>query len=257
VQAVPHTERDFNAAATFFAREASYKPNTTPSAPQERMRSCIHVTTGLGTWTVVSISNWLDRPDVVHIPPFALLPPPSHGWAAGDESEETQLSEHGYHIFAFWSSKYSWLPRMKVSSDGQLHNSDHQTVSKYLNAHATEIFHVKPVTPDAPQYIGSDFHFSCGQELVLFQPSSSGLRLQVNTELQRSGRVFLFIPRVNLESNLKIQVAGAPGRWSTVGNTPKATNANNNASLLGRIVSIMVTVRADKSPKDGVIDIHF
>jgi alpha-galactosidase len=253
---VPVADRDYNAAATFFARQASFHPDCPTAAPEERQRSCIHVTAGLGTWTVVSISNWLDRPDVVHIPPFALLPPPTHGWGTSEDSEETHLSEHGYHVFAFWSSKYSWLPQMKVMNDGELHSSD-QTISKYLNAHATEIFHIKPVTPDWPQYIGSDFHFTCGQELLSFRPSSNSLRLNLSTELQRSGRIFIFIPRVNIDKNVRVTVAGEPGRWNTVGNTPRASVNGHPHSLLGRIISIMVTIRADKSPKDGQIEIDF
>lgn len=255
VVAVPRGERDFNAAATYFARQASFQPNSA-STPEERTRSCIHVTSGLGTWTVVCISNWLDRPDVVHIPPFALLPPPAHGWGTSEDSEDTELSEHGYHVFAFWSSKYSWLPQMKISDDGQLHSSD-QTISKYLGAHATEIFHIKPVSAEWPQYIGSDFHFSCGQELLTFRPSSNRLHLRISTELQRSGRIFVFVPRVNIDKNVRVLVAGEQGRWNTVGSTPRTNLQGHSHSLLGRIISIMVTVRADKSPKDGHVDVEF
>ncbi|GKY90624.1 hypothetical protein MPSEU_000035900 [Mayamaea pseudoterrestris] len=258
VVSVPAGERDYNAAATYFARQASFYPNgtTAATAPIERKRSCLHVTSGLGSWTVVSISNWLDRPDVIHIPPFALLPPPAHGWGTSEDSEDTQLAEHGYHVFAFWSSKYSWLPQMKISGDGQIRSSD-QTISKYLNAHATEIFHIKPVSPEWPQYIGSDFHFSCGQELVLFKPSNNRLHLRISTELQRSGRIFVFVPRVHIDKNVRVLLAGEPGRWNTVGNTPKSNMQGHPHSLLGRIISIMVTVRADNSPKDGHVDLEF
>jgi hypothetical protein len=248
------SQRDHNAAATAFARRASYRPDQA-AALAERQRSCVDVTKGLGTWTVVCISNWLDKADVVHIPPPALAPPPRHGWETGNSEDVDMRStgKDGYHVFAFWSSKYSWLPKAREDSVAGPDN----TISKMLAPHATEIFHIKPVTPDWPQYIGSDLHFSCGQELLSFVPSRHALRMCLATDYKRSGCVFVFIPRINTDTNVKVTVAGVPGRWTTIANTPK-TNGNGGAStLLGRVISIVVQVNADGSPHDGIIEMDF
>jgi hypothetical protein len=147
---------DHNAKATIFARKASFDfRDGDPSAPSERLRSCIHVTKGLGTWTLISLSNWSDQSAVVRIPPSALLPPPAFGWGndmealltleAGDDTEN-----FGYHVFHFWSMKYSWLANHReVAND----DPDY-TICKMLRPHQTELFHVKQVTPDRPQYLG-------------------------------------------------------------------------------------------------------
>jgi hypothetical protein len=251
------TPRDHNAQATYFARHASFQLDGEPSSPDERRRSCIHVTKGLGTWTVVSISNWLDKPDVVHIPPMALLPPSRFGWDTGDEDDGTDdiSGDHGYHVFAFWSSNYTWLPRVKQE---QGHHGDDHTVNKLLNAHATEIFHIKPVTPNEPQYIGSDFHFSCGQELRMFRATGNSLELFLNTDYKRAGRIFVYVPTIYTEG-VKVTVNGAPGRWTTAGNTPKVTD-NGSPRLVGRVIAIMVVVDATGSPqsaKEGQIQISF
>jgi hypothetical protein len=149
---------DHNAKATFFARKASFNPkNEEPSHPSERLRSCIHVTKGLGTWTLVSLSNWSDQSAVVRIPPPALLPPPTTGWGSSKDAEafltlevggETESA--GFHVFSFWSSKYSWLANHKEDAND---DPDH-TVCKTLRPHQTELFHIKQVTPDQPQYLG-------------------------------------------------------------------------------------------------------
>lgn len=149
---------DHNAKATYFARKASFNPKIVDAAlPAERLRSCIHMTKGLGTWTLVSISNWSDRSAVVRIPPPALSPPPTFGWGSAndtdtlpDEDAEDSEGSHGYHIFAFWSSKYSWLADHKEDEND---DPDH-TVCKKLRAHETELIHIKQVTPNLPQFIG-------------------------------------------------------------------------------------------------------
>jgi hypothetical protein len=108
----------------------------------------------LGTWTLVSISNWTDLPTVARVPPLALRP--VSGWDDCDQDNETFLDEtakascHGYHVFAFWSSKYSWIAHSK--EDGN--DDPEHTVCKRLRPHETELFHIKKVTPDLPQYIG-------------------------------------------------------------------------------------------------------
>ena len=249
---------DHNAEATFLARQASFRPDEALSSPDERKRSCIHVTKGLGTWTVVSISNWLDKADVVHVPPFALLPAPTSGWGtesddgSRDEEKTRDYVEHGYHVLAFWSSRYSWLPPFARDADpGPEH-----TIGKRLGPHATEIFHIRPVTPDAPQYLGSDLHFSCGFELRCIRAGRDRLSLRLRSEYRRAGRIFVFVPRTTLD-NLRVTVNGTPGRPpAVVGNTP-VVGENGSPRLLGRVIAIPVVVCADGSERDGHIEIEF
>ena len=255
------TDEDFdpNAEATYFGRKVSFKgwSSETATPPMtERERSCIHVTKGLGTWTVVSISNWLDKPAVVHVPPPALLTPPDSGWGCDDRdtflrpASSNEGCVHGYHTFGFWSAKYSWVPHNRRGEDTPEH-----TISRRLNAHETEIYHIKPVTPEGPQYIGSDLHFSCGKEVHSFNVSSNTVTILLDTTYQRVGHVFVFIPRVNT-SNLKATVNDKTTRWDAVGNTPKLSD-NGSTRLMGRVIRIKVTVHANGQDNDGRIVLEF
>jgi hypothetical protein len=251
-------EIDHNAEATFFARQTSFHPDAELPVPNERKRSCIHVTKGLGTWTVVSLSNWSDRPALVHVPPPALLPPPEAGWGTDeldnfldDFANKDSPGQHGYHVFAFWSSKYTWIPDHRRAQE----QGPDPTISKKLVAHETEIFHSKPVTPHTPQYIGSDLHFSCGQEVRLFRVSKNTVHISLKTAYNRVGHIFVFVPTQNSD-RIRATVNGAKGRWNTVGNVPKV-NENGSPRLLGRIIRIMVVVHANGSPHDGQIQLDF
>ena len=242
---------DYNAEATFFARQASFHPDAALPAPDERSRSCIHVAEGLGTWTVVSISNWFDKAAVVHVPPPALLPPPIY-----DQDYTEATSTHGdfggpgYHVLAFWSSRYSWLPDPVSARDKQ---GPQHALSKRLAAHATEIFHIKKVTPDEPQYLGSDIHFSCGREVRSFDVSGDTISIQMKTKHHRAGHIFVFVPRTNTD-NIRVTVNGESGRWNAVGNTPKVSE-NGSPRLVGRVIRVAVIVRANGTPNDGIISI--
>jgi len=257
---------DHNAEATFFARQISFSVDAKVSPASERRRTCIHVTKGLGTWTIVSISNWLDKATVVHIPPTALLP---MGGSVGEKKTTTRKATdstdgnffdksndgdddnvvgiHGYHTFGFWSSKYSWLPDHRQGVE--------QTISRKLNPHETEIYHVKPVTPDAPQYIGSDLHFSCGKEVRSFLVTKHSITITLDTSYHRVGRVFVFLPRMTIE-HVRVTVGGSVGRCTAVGNTPKVSD-NGSPRLAGRIVQIPVVIHSDGRPQDGEIVIEY
>lgn len=248
---------DHNAEATFFARQASFNPDCETVAPaNERRRSCIHVTKGLGTWTVLSISNWQDKSTVVHIPPLALLPLPDSDSGGIFDSEDSlfgsSLTKHpdGYHTFAFWSSRYAWLPDRFRNPDGSI-----ETISKKLLAHETEIYHIKPVTPDQPQYIGSNLHFSCGKEVRLFRAYSNKVNIFLETTYHRVGDVFVFIPRTTT-SNLRVTVGGQPARATAVGNVPHV-NDSGTSQLIGRVVCIHVVIHADGRDDDGAIKIEY
>jgi hypothetical protein len=157
---------DANATASFFARQASFRPDSKPLHPTERRRNCIHVAKGMGTWTVVSLSNWSSKKVMLTVPPPALSPPPTHGWGDDVGSTDSGLDDdiHGYHVFGFWSSRYSWLASCGDDEYGdedeekRVDDFEH-SVSKLLRPHETEVFHIKKVTPDTAQYIGT-FHLA-------------------------------------------------------------------------------------------------
>lgn len=247
-------EFDHNAEATFFARQASFNPDEEAVALNERKRTCIHVAKGLGTWTIVSISNWTDSPAISHIPPAALLPPggslEESEEASADSFSSYEPGRHGYHTLAFWSCKYNWIPDLRKDSE--------QTISRRLNAHATEIFHIKPVTPERPQYIGSNLHFSCGKEVRSFQVNFNNNKAKVclETTYCRNGSILLYIPRTTLDK-LQVTVTGrAESQWSAVGNIPRISD-NGSHQLAGRVVQIPVEIFADKRPRDGEIEVEY
>jgi Melibiase len=102
------SNRDHNEEAGYFSQFASFRLSEMPKDPNERQRSCIHVVKGLGTWTILAVSNWLDSSAVVHIPPMALAAPPEASVSTPSRRAPVK-ADHGYHIFAFWSSKYQWI----------------------------------------------------------------------------------------------------------------------------------------------------
>lgn len=253
--------QDHNAEATYFARQSSsYHPDKDQQHPIERQRSCIHVTKGLGTWTVVSVSNWSDRTAVVNLPPPALLPPPMTGWEQGDEEpesflqtpEEVDCEQHGCHAFGFWSSKYTWLPNQKYNDNGQ---GPERILRRKLVAHETEIYHIKAVTPDAAQYVGSDLHFSCGHEVLYFRAQKNQVSVTLKTKYHRVGHIFLFLPCINTNS-VKVTVNGEAGRWHAVGNVPNGHD-NGHAQLIGRVFRVAVVVHANGRPQDGQVKVEF
>lgn len=290
-----------NYEATYFGRQVSFMPGEDTASkyiPSERKRSCIHVTDGLGTWTVVSISNWSDQPKTVTIPPLALLPPPSTGWDDDNISNDNNnlfnidnknknnnrtssnnsnkdTAPYGYHVFAFWSCKYSWIPYVLNHSNGDACTSSniddpnhHDTssyscsISKRLLAHETEVYHIKEVIPDIPQYIGSSIHFSCGQEVRTYHVTSNCIMIQLKTNYERNGNIYLFIPRQNIENVIRITSIDHNNKevhmkYQIVGNTPIINQDNGSPRLLGRIIQVPIIIYADNRPHDGQFKVEF
>lgn len=252
----PTAEKGENASATistFLGRRASFAPDRPLPQPNERKRNCILVAPGMGTWTLLSVSNWLDEDTVVHIPSVALEAPPSTGWedeqpcSNGDDDSGTcaTTAPHGYHVFAFWSRTYTWMPEAKEADDM------HPSLSKRLKAHETEIFHLRAVTPDIPQFIGSDIHFSCGQEIQTFIAKTNGVKVSLKSYHSRKGHIFLFIPRHDI-SGLVASVSGKRTSFRVIANTP-----GPDSSCTGRIISIPVEVHGDGSKADGEVVVTF
>lgn len=251
-----------NAEATFSGRNASYQLDEATPHPNERKRSCINVVKGLGTWTVLSVSNWQDTPKVVDLPKAAVGLPPSTGWGSTSDLEPlVENEESGFHVFCFWASKYSWVSASEVSSSSEAERSS-PALSRKLGPHATEIFHIRAVSPGLPQYIGSDFHFSCGREVFSFDHQKSPapkIEIRLKSDLKRSGSIFVFVPVADT-SHMNVLVGGrsAKGLWSVVGNVPSHSGSGGAPSTcIGRVVRIKVNVKGDDSENDGRVLINY
>ena len=139
----------------------------------------VQVAKNLGTWTIVSLSNWHNQPRVISTPLRPILP------IQNSNTKEIL----GYHVFAFWSSRYIWIPVPTNHSSPNL--------SLRLLSHETEIFIFKPIMKNQPQYIGSTFHFTCGFEIESFRYNTNTIWIHLKNEWKRSGWVYLFLPGSN------------------------------------------------------------
>ena len=252
-------EEDFSAEATHFGKQSAFNRKTfaaSSSNRRERTRSCIHVGKGMGTWTVISLSNWDDQPKVLRIPRLAIYSPLEAGCTTHDEpasskqmNDDIKGSSSGYHVFLTWSGQYKWL-----SMKG---DNNQYPISRNFLPHETEIFHIRKVTASKPQYIGSDLHFSCGHEVFSFDvsPQENNVKILLKTELNRAGNVFVFIPRVDV-SHLRVTVTGKPTRWSVICTVPDEDSCSSTHSC-GRIIRIAVIVQADGSTNDGEIMVYY
>ena len=251
------TEEDYSAEATHFGRLSAFDVNKSFNA-NERTRSCINVANGMGTWTVISLSNWFDKPKDMGIPRLAIVSPSETGWGthefAFEEENDMIDSKGGYHVFSAWSGRYRYLS-MKGSN-----GNDPYPIKQRMLAHETEIFHIRKVTPSKPQYIGSDIHFSCGYEVMSFDTSSSpngnNVAIRLKTELKRVGHVFLFIPIVDT-SHVNVTLAGKSAPWSVICNVPDEHKEGVISVCCGRIIRITVIVNADGSEKDGELHVDY
>lgn len=249
-------DEDYNAEATYFGRHSSFSFDEPIPHQNERKRSCISVASGLGTWTVVSLSNWNDYYRWLHIPQLAVESGSETGWGPRrspslSSSDVNGDKVGGYHVFSFWSGRYCWIPTKTTEDD----STNRDLISRRMAPHSTEIFHIRPVTRGIPQYVGSDLHFSCGYEVLSFEQGANPnkVRIQLKTDLNRIGHVYLFVPTVDT-SHLRVTVAGEPGRWSVFGNTPKEGGPTN---CCGRIIRIKVIIHANGSKGDGEISVDF
>lgn len=216
------------------AKRTAFAPQKPWMNPWKRQRNCLHVADGLGTWSLVSLSNWLDEPAVVSVPIEAALPPNE------DMLEELHL---GYHVFNFWSEKYHWL-----SADQR-----YKAISKTLEPHQSEIFHIKPMSLDKCQYIGSDLHFTCGYEVMEFVATATSVKLKLRTDLKRSGFVYLFIP--SYADKLLITSNGTSSeKGEVVFKTPKL--CHNKSFYGGQVLRIWVIIKGDGSESDGNITVQ-
>ena len=237
--------------------EVGYSPGAVVD-PYSRERSCFPVASGLGSWTLVSISNWLEKTATVSVSFSALVshsiedfvaagaprsaprttgaPPPSSG--------PGEFGDNGFHVFSFWKAEYVWIPHGTLLDGSPLMTT--------LRPHATEILHVKPVDPSRPQYVGSDLHFSCGFEVKTFEWSDKSVRVILKNDYKKCGSVYLFLPeRVGID-RASVHVCGRPSRFETVARPSIGPDAHQ-----GRVIRVGVEIVANGEEDDGEVSIKW
>ena len=234
--------------------EVGYSPSNNID-PYSRERSCFSVAPGLGSWTVVSLSNWQEHAASLSVSFSALVShsiedfvamgaPRSARSLAGDNAAPGEMLEHGFHVFSFWSSSYVWIPHQTLV--------DNNPLIKKLQPHQTEVFHIKPADPTRPQYIGSDLHFSCGFEVSSFDWSDHHVFVTLKNEYKRTGSIFVYLPERNGVDKAVFTVNGKPG--SRVDIVAKPSIGEN---CEGRVVRVYVDIEASGADEDGNVSIRW
>ena len=220
-------------AATLNARRTGFLPDQSWSNPWKRERNCLPVAKGLGSWSIVSLSNWTETSSVVSIPMSGALPP------EGSDSHDLHI---GYHMFNFWASKYAWIQP----------GHNFKNLSKKLGPHESEIFHIKPVSLDKCQYIGSELHFTCGFEVTRFDSTSTSIDLQLRKDSKRSGFIYVYLPCYAFPMTVK--VSGMVAQGEIIFKTPKI--ARNATFYGGQVVRIWAVIHGNGSPEDGRVTVN-
>lgn len=218
--------------------------------PYSRERSCIRVAAGLGSWTVISFSNWLDHAARLSVSFSALVshsiddyvamgsPRSSPSVTIADSSpRETNF---GFHLFSFWLSEYIWIPHKTLEENDPL--------IKKLKPHATEIFHIKPAEPTRPQYIGSDLHFSCGYEVNSFDWGDCSVKISLKNDYIKEGSVVVYVPESDGLNRAAVTVNGKPGKFDVVAKTLMGENCG------GSVLRVYVSTG---TIDDGLVSINW
>ena len=193
-------------------------------------RNSIIMAEGLGNWGCISVSNWREYPDSLRIPLSSFF----------EESNENLINNHqnGYHAFSFWNQSYVWIPRQQSFKS--------RSVSKLLGPHESEIFHIKHVQ-DKVQYIGSDFHFSCGFEVEALNVNVMTVSIRLKLLLQRFGYLFVFIP---YDCEIDVTMNGIKYAASEIMKVPMTSDVDTKLKF-GKVFKIPAEVKLDGSVDDG------
>lgn len=219
------------------AKLTAFDPNRPWMNPFDRNRNCLRVSKGLGSWSIISMSNWSDIPRVIHAPIRAMLPPKNFRKPSGPVNL-------GYHVFAFWSAKYIWISANRIENGAQ-------TISKKLGPHESEIFHMKPVSHSHLQFVGSELHFTCGYEVEYFSSSEKMITMQFKNETKRSGFAYFYIPRCTEDINVKM--GGMTVKAEVVTKLPKIQR--NTETYGGQIIRVWVSIHGSNSKHDGEVSL--
>uniref|UniRef100_A0A7S0CG02 Uncharacterized protein n=1 Tax=Proboscia inermis TaxID=420281 RepID=A0A7S0CG02_9STRA len=142
---------------------------------------------------------------------------------------------------------------------------DEQILSKNLSPHETELFHIKPVSINCPQYVGSSLHFTCGMEVESFEWTMGdcnddvlghvgcSVLIQLKTNYSRSGDIYVYLPRYtrrHLQKNnsLGITVNGKHGEASFIAHIPFKTNElKRSEKVTENADQFLSTIEADNN----------
>ncbi|KAL7439918.1 hypothetical protein ACHAXM_006943 [Skeletonema potamos] len=242
------TGRILKEQASKLETEVGWSPRNNNIDPYSRERSCFFVALGLGSWTVVSLSNWTSHATTISVSFAALVAHSIHDFAAMGAPRDSIASiaspgeklESGYHVFSFWSSEYVWIPHETLV--------DNRPLVKKLESHQTEIFHIKPADPTSCQYIGSDLHFSCGFEVASFEAEEKRVLVHLKNNYAKKGSVYLYLPGGKNFENAAVKVNGAGGHMEIIARPPLGEKE-------GLVVRVPVVIKGTGEENDGVISI--
>lgn len=228
--------------------EVRWSPRNNNIDPYSRERSCFFVAPGLGSWTVVSLSNWLSHSTTMSVSFSALVAHSIHDFVAMGAPKDSitnapnpgEKSESGYHMFSFWSSEYVWIPHQTLV--------DNSPLVKKLESHQTEIFHIKPADPTSCQYIGSDLHFSCGFEVASFDAKENSVLVHLKNKYAKTGSIYLYLPSGKKFDNASVELNGVPGQMDIIA---RPTIEGHE----GLVVRVPVAIKGTGEQDDGVISI--
>ncbi len=237
--------KGYNADALHNARCNSYSDDQVVTNPNERIRTCLRVAKGLGIWSVVSLSNWQDKPAVINVPMKILTTFPK----TSDKPWSDNSVINGYHVFAFWSSTYLWLPNSSKNQPNML--------SKRLFAHESEIFHVKAVKPNEPQYIGSDIHFSCGYEIKQFTLAPHTMVIKFKNYYKRSGFIYIYVPFHGNKREVQILFDNEEQVPSIMCSIPFLNDDGSSLHNAGRVMKIWVEIPGNCDEDKAILTVTY
>lgn len=227
---------------------------------RKESRNTIGVADNMGTWNIISMSNWQDKAKTVCTPLADIIP------VSDSQTNKSMIGASGYHVFEFWSSKYEWVPTPTI-------NDAAVTLSKKMKAHETEIFHLKAVITEHPQYIGSTIHFSCGFEVKKFKYTMNTVSLRLKNSYRRSGYVFIYIPGHHNNEITATEITEGENGKETKSISPQVVftlpafspkeGEVDAANSMGKIVKIPISMDGQEQrssrfqQKDGIYTIHF
>ena len=148
-----------------------------PSKVRQDLRGAI------GNWSLVSLSNWDDRPQTLTL----------------------DLSTFGFSSGSYWVRSF-W--------DGKTYLVDSKTPLPFPNvpAHATIVMAIRMKSDSRPQYLGSNLHLSQGLEVFGWKPRFNGLDIVVQLPRTFEGIIEIYLPK----APKIIQMEGKDIQWNAL-----------------------------------------
>jgi alpha-galactosidase len=139
-------------------------PDWFDSSHPRLMRVDLENSTGL--WHLLAVFNWDDEACSVELP-----------------LEVFQLDPQGeYYGRCFWIAE-------------NMHVADGQLTLGEVPAHGIRLLSLRALTPDVPQYLGSDLHISQGLEVVEWAATPSGVQMRMERPGEALGEIEVYLPR--------------------------------------------------------------